>query len=69
MLVFVKLNQNGGIWANPDEALAYMEKGFKAYTDTDEALEVTEEQLKDSVGYDSRESTSTTIEVAVGAEG
>ncbi len=69
MLVFVKLNQNGGIWANPDEALGYMEKGFKAYTDTDEALEVTEEQLKEAVGYDSRESTSTTIEVAEGAEG
>ena len=69
MLVFVKLNQDGGIWANPDEALSYMEKGFKMYTDTDEIVEVTEEQLKSAVGYDSRESTSTTIEVAVGAEG
>lgn len=69
MLVFVKLNDSGGIWANPEEAVSYLSKGYKVYTDTDEALEVTEEQLKEAVDYDSRESTSRTVAVAAGAEG
>lgn len=69
MLSFVKLNENGGIWANRDEALAYVIKGYKVYTDVDEAVELTAEDLEAVVEYDERASTSATIEVAVGAEG
>ncbi len=68
MLCFVKLD-GGGIWANPEEALGYLEKGYKVYKDTDQSEEVAEEDLKSAVGYDSRESKSTTVTVAAGAEG
>ena len=69
MLSFVKLNENGGVWANRDEALAYIAKGYKAYTDVDEAVELTAEDLEEVVEYDGKASTSTTIMVAEGAEG
>lgn len=39
------------------------------YTDVDEATELTAEDLEAVVQYDEKASTSTTIEVAVGAEG
>ncbi|MCD7824220.1 MAG: hypothetical protein LUG86_09460 [Oscillospiraceae bacterium] len=68
MLCFVKLD-GGGIWANPEEALGYLEKGYRVYTDTDQSVEVVEEDLKLAVGYDSRESKSTTVTVAAGAKG
>ena len=69
MLVFVKMSDSGGIWANPEDALGYLEKGCKVYADTDEAVEVAAEDLEAAVGYDSRESKSTTVAVAAGAEG
>lgn len=69
MLSFVKLNENGGIWANRDEALAYIAKGYKVYTDVDEAVELSAEDLEAIVEYDEKTSTSATIEVAAGAEG
>lgn len=71
MLSFVKINENGGIWANRDEALSYMAKGYKVYTDTDESVELTEDDLlaisqKDTGG---RVGESVTVTVAAGAEG
>lgn len=33
MLYFIKLSENTGSWANPDEAKKYMEKGFEIYED------------------------------------
>lgn len=69
MLSFVKINDSGGIWANPEEAIKYLNRGFKVYTGTDQTAEVTEEDLKAAVDYDSRESTSSTVAVAAGAEG
>ncbi|MCC8102124.1 MAG: hypothetical protein LIP11_07640 [Clostridiales bacterium] len=69
MLSFVKLDESGGVWANRDEALAYLAKGYKVYTDVDEAEELTADDLEAVVEYDAKASTSATIEVAVGAEG
>ena len=69
MLSFVKLDANGGLWANPEEALKYLGRGFKVYTGTDQSTEMTEEDLKAAVDFDSRESTSSTVAVAAGAEG
>lgn len=69
MLSFVKLDESGGVWANRDEALAYLAKGYKVYTDVDEAEELTADDLEAVVEYDEKRSTSAAIEVAVGAEG
>ena len=69
MLSFVKLNESGGIWANRNEALSYLSKGYKVYTDVDEATELTADDLESVVEYDEKKSTSTTVEVAAGAEG
>lgn len=69
MLSFVKLNRSGGIWANRDEALSYLSKGYKVYTDVDEATELTAQDLEAAVEYEEKKSTSVTVEVAAGAEG
>lgn len=69
MLSFVKLNDNGGIWANRDAALAYLAKGYKVFTDVDQTVEMTEEDLNAIVECDTRTTKSRTVAVAVNAEG
>ncbi|MCD8159288.1 MAG: hypothetical protein LUD77_10490 [Clostridiales bacterium] len=69
MLSFVKLNDNGGIWANRDEALAYLAIGYKVYTGVDQTVEMTEEDLNAIVECDTRAAKSRTVAVAVNAEG
>ena len=70
MLCFVKINDSGGIWANRDEALSYLSKGYKVYTDTDESTELTEEELLAASQTDSGGSGEKgTVTVAAGAEG
>ncbi len=63
MLSFVKLNDNGGIWANRYAALLYMAKGFKIFTDVDEKNELTEEDLLNMVEYEQTETTEEHISV------
>lgn len=71
MLSFVKINESGGIWANRDEALLYLSNGYKVFTDTDEDVELTQEDLLAESQTDTggRIGKSVTVVVAAGAEG
>lgn len=71
MLSFVKINESGGIWANRDESLLYLSSGYKVFTDTDEAVELTEEDLlaESQTDKGGRIGETVTVTSIAGAEG